>query len=229
MYSGKTTIILNLVHIMKNRDKFPKKLLEILTKPSWVKVGVGINMDMKILYDNYGLGFCNSVIDILCIAGMCQYKTPNLGNLYKVLCGSVEKSKSAVFDWSKQEIPLSKIKYAAKDAIMSRRVYFALLDSSVRKLKKLDEKTKITLKMIDMDDGGLNKEPLDEINWVSMLNEYSQRNGLTSSLSLSFVNVGTYYRCICIFGNKKTTSSVFENKKAAKKEAFRKMCEKINL
>ncbi len=159
LYSGKSCLVINLKSVCSQDKQLPKSLIKVLTKPSWVKVGLGLNGDMSLIAKNFGLGFFPSVIDVMCFTSMFRIKNPSLGSLYETYFGVVEKNGTGLYDWSKDDISEKKIVYAAKDAVMSRNLYLAMLEPTFRELKKHQVPQKIEINI----NSGVLEEILKEV------------------------------------------------------------------
>ena len=199
--SDKVCLIINLV---KLKGVLPKKLINIIKNDSWVKVGVGIELDLANISNNYNLGHCSGGIEVRNLALMAHYTKPNLEFMFSQFVGTYVKKTSSICDWS-QELSQEQLLYAAKDAIMSLEVFKYIIKPSIDNLTKIknDNDTKIK-DILTIDFQNLNtvqntiqntikntiqntiqntihndivdQHNVNTINYVGILNEYAQKH-----------------------------------------------------
>lgn len=178
--SNSVCLVINLVNLMK---PLPKKLVTMLTSDSWVKFGIGIENDLRILSLNYKLGHCSGSIELKSLALMANHPKPNLEHLYNQFIGGHVKKTDSVHDWSK-ELTDEQISYAARDAIMSyqlgMRIMKPTLDTIVKVIQVTSSnKLKINIGNDDLLPKKIEKSNDPHINYVGRLNEYAQWTKIT--------------------------------------------------
>jgi hypothetical protein len=186
--SNKLCLIINLV---KLKGIMPKKLVSIIKNDSWVKVGVGIELDLSILSDNYNLGHCSGGIEIKNLALLAHYKNPNLEALFSQFIGNYTKKTSSICDWS-QELTESQLLYAARDSIMSLQIFNHIIKPSIDNLisiknesdTKLNNILKIKFNNLNTNamNMNMNNNNINTTNYIGNLNEYAQKNKLLSPI-----------------------------------------------
>lgn len=131
-----------------NNGSIPVKLKEIIKNASWIKYGIGISNDLRILSNRYGLGQCNGGIEIENILLMSKMVYPNLDNAYeKIINKDIKKSELnkpktklySLIDWSKEKLSEDEIKYAAIDSKKSYELGIEIMKPSINKLKEINE------------------------------------------------------------------------------------------
>lgn len=129
-----------IIHLPSLGKYLPKKLINIITNTSWIKAGIGIDMDLCMLSENYNLGHCGGGLELKNLAIMSGIKTPNLEYLYNNIVGDNIKKSCSVCDWS---IPLTKkqISYASMDGLMSYKLAVAMLNPSIKYMKNIFKTT----------------------------------------------------------------------------------------
>lgn len=111
----------------------PKKLKKIFLGEKWLKTGVGIEGDLRKICQNYGLSHFHGSFELKTLAEVGNIKKPNLVNLYSLFVGRQHyKDKSqSICDWSLPLRESNKIKYAARDAIMSYQLFQYMLEPTL--------------------------------------------------------------------------------------------------
>jgi hypothetical protein len=229
--SKSVCLVINLVKMGK---PMPKKLIKLLTSESWIKLGVGIDNDMRLISSNYRLGHCSGSMELKSFALITGHPTPNLELLYNQLIGGHVKKTDSVHDWTK-ELTDEQISYAAKDAIMSYQLGISILNPSLSNIKDLINKNKSD--KLDFVIGNDNIKPtkiersLDtKINYIGKLNEYAQQLKLNSPEYASVADNTKHpikFTVICTFNDKKTDATGL-SKQEAKSIAAKLMLEQIN-
>lgn len=111
----------------------PARLIHILKSDSWLKMGVGVSLDLMYLSQSYNLGYCGGTFEIRTLAILSQFTEPNLCHLYSYFFGPAYNTRSPTkpHNWL---TPLTEdeFKYAAYDAYMSYRIGMKLLESLVQ-------------------------------------------------------------------------------------------------
>lgn len=215
------------INLVKMGLPMPKNLKDLLTKDSWIKVGVGVDLDLKYLSENYNLGHCGGTIEIKNIARLALYKNPSLDYLFNhFVGGNVKKSASGLCDWT-QELTLSQIEYAAKDAIMSIKIFQEIMKPSIdNMIQKKPETDILEINIVNMQ---LTQNITTEnINYIGKLNEYAQKNQLSQPIYQEETTEKNIFVLICKF-NDKFTKAEEASKKKAKTKAAEKMCKLLNL
>ena len=198
-----------LIELKKLGKVLPRNLIKIITCPSWIKMGVNCDQDIKILSNAYNLGHCSGSIDIdrICIAH--NLPSINLGGIYKYITGVSGKEKGmSIRDWTR-DLTYSAITYAANDAIMSYviGVYFLMGRLENIPLYNITDESVNSIKLT---------QKLKE-NYVGLLNEYCQRNNLMFP-EYHFNSICGGFECICHFIGMEFCG-IGENKKKAKRKA----------
>lgn len=163
-----------LIDISKMTLPLPKKLLNIIVSDVWIKVGVGIEQDIKLLSENYKLGHCSGVIELKNFAQLAGCMNPNLGNIYRSLVGYTNKNNSkSICDWSKS-LSASDLIYAAEDACMSLLVYKKIFNPIIESLNKEFSVGKINISLENFSYNTNVKQ--NSNNYISDLQEWCQSN-----------------------------------------------------
>jgi len=130
----------------------PKRLKKIFLGEKWLKTGVGIEGDLRKICENYRLSHFHGSFELKTLAEVGNIKKPNLVNLYSLFVGRQHyKDKSqSVCDWSLPLRESKKIKYAARDAIMSYQLFQYMLEPTLNHIhskaeSKLDVQLEINL------------------------------------------------------------------------------------
>ena len=130
----------------------PKRLKKIFLGEKWLKTGVGIEGDLRKICQNYRLSHFHGSFELKTLAEVGNIKKPNLVNLYSLFVGRQHyKDKSqSVCDWSLPLRESRKIKYAARDAIMSYQLFQYMLEPTLNHIhskseSKLDVQLEINL------------------------------------------------------------------------------------
>jgi len=230
--SKSVCLVINLVKMGK---PLPKKLIKLLTSESWIKLGVGIDNDMRLISSNYQLGHCSGSIELKTFALIAGHPTPNLELLYNQLIGGHVKKTDSVHDWTK-DLTDEQISYAAKDAIMSYQLGISILNPSVSNIKNVIDKhksDKLEFTIGNDDDfkvAKIQKSEDQKINYVGRLNEYAQQFKLTSPEYSSVADTSKHpikFIITCMFEGKKTDAMGL-SKQEAKNIAAKLMLEQIN-
>lgn len=112
------------------------QLIEIITSRNWIKTGVGVDLDVKYLSENFNLKNCFGYIDISLFASISGIKTPNLEYCYQILVDpSEKKDKLKIHNWS-QEITERDFNYCLKDSKMSYETGKVCIDTFINVFKQ---------------------------------------------------------------------------------------------
>ena len=214
-----------IINLIKFRKDIPKKLIEILTKDCWVKLGVGIERDLEILSYNFNLGHCSGAIELKNIALMANYKKSNLEFLFQTLIGPYSKENHSFTDWSK-ELNSDLINYAARDAIMSYQIGKKILEPSV---KLLETKTPVSItdSVLKINiNCEVNRDTKENVNWIGKLNEFCQKNKLFVEYTemVSSSTNSNSFNVTCSVGNISEVGTSYK-----KQEAKQAAAEKVYL
>ena len=114
----------------------PKRLKKIIIGEKWLKVGVGIEGDLRKICDNYKLSHFYGSFELKTLAEVGNIQKPNLANLYSLFVGKQHyKDKSqSICNWSLPLDNSKKIKYAARDAIMSYQLFYSMLKPTLENI-----------------------------------------------------------------------------------------------
>jgi hypothetical protein len=226
-----------LIHLPSMGKSLPNKLLNLLKNECWIKVGVGIELDLFHLSNNYKLGHCAGGIEVKNITSLANLTSNNMERLYGRLLGYPVKKSNSVCDWSK---PLTKeqTNYAVKDAIMSLQIFEKIMGPTIEYLRGLDDEKEIfDFKIVNnpsLSDVQSNKQPIalkqKQINYVGMLNEYAQSKNIP--LPVYKVNPkhvqGEPFETTCCFNGEKKIG-YGRSKGDSKQDATMKMYNHINI
>ena len=229
--SKSVCLVINLVKMGK---QLPKRLIKLLTSESWIKLGVGIDNDMRLISSNYRLGHCSGSIELKSFALIAGHPTPNLELLYNQLIGGHVKKTDSIHDWT-NDLTDEQISYAAKDAIMSYQLGTSMINPSIINIQKLVQMTMSNLLDIvigndDIKPAKIEKSLNTKVNNISKLNEYAQQMKLPSPEYTLIADNSKHpikFIATCIFNDKKT-DAIGLSKQEAKNIAARLMLEQIN-
>lgn len=204
-------LIINLTRIGKY---LPNNLIKLLVSDSWIKLGIGIDNDLKILSQNYELGHCGGAFELKNIALMATHPRPSLENLYNQFVGGYIKKSNSVHDWT-LELTDEQLNYSARDAIMSYQLGLNILKPSIEYIndKAIDDKLNLDIK---------NKiTRLDNnINYIGRLQEYAQKNKYDLPIYIEDKNIESkYFVFNCYFDDKNTIGKALNKKKARTESA----------
>lgn len=183
-----------IVHLALMKMDIPRKLKKLITSESWMKVGVGVDLDLYHISQCFNIPHCCGALDLrlIAIAGGCG--NPSLGSLYKTFVGPCNKSsnakskktrfKDALKDWS-LPLDVNSLTYAAKDAIMSYQLYCKMMYPTldfIRKNYSANDHLKLKFMNVDLDENSSDEESDDEKilkeNYVGLLQEFLVKRGL---------------------------------------------------
>ena len=222
------------INLTKMGKPLPKKLVTLLTSDSWVKFGIGIENDLRILSLNYGLGHCSGSMELKSLALMANHPNPNLEFMYNQFVGGHVKKTNSIHDWT-QDLTDEQISYAARDAIMSYQVGMTVLKPTLDNIQKVVE-TNISNKLqIKIGNNGhkedailstkIEKSNNARINYIGQLNEYLQNIKLPLPVYEFKADGSTtqkvfVVKCTC---NGHVTTATGLNKRDGKNESARLM------
>ena len=204
-----------IVYLTKIGPELPKSLIGMLISESWVKVGVGVELDLKYLSVNYRLGHCAGGIELRNFAIMSGMERSNLEHLYSVLTGHHVKKQKSIHDWTK-ELTREQLEYCAKDAIMSREIFEKMFEPTLKFLsgKNYQDGFKLDFQNLELES--------PEINYIGRLNEKAQEKKLEAPQYIDQDKIGAEFQVRCVFMEKETVGNG-RSKKDAKQEASRLM------
>jgi hypothetical protein len=227
------SIIIDLCSLGPN---LPDTLIDIFKNDAWIKCGVGTGQDLTHLSQNYGLGQCNGGFDVKNYVQMAGCQTPNLATTYSKLYNKqFEKDKRiSMVDWS-DPLTVEQIKYAANDAYVSYLIgtwivtrMVGLLNPVVRDCNngegEVKEPAEDKPKMLVLKNSVSN-----EVNYVGLLQEWTQKNKLSMPTYLETTNDASHkqkFSCVCILNSFKRTGEG-NSKKEAKQNAAKQVYENI--
>lgn len=224
MASPTICFVINLVNMGL---PFPNKLSKILVSDGWIKFGVGIDNDLRILSQNYNLGYCGGVVDLKSLALISRHSNPNLECLYNQFLGEgIKKSNksSGKTDWGTGELTNEQIEYAAKDAIMSYKLGLKMMEPLLQKASSIEINVENTVNISELH---FKPAVVENINYVGRLNEMAQQL-YVSTPDYSFVTKKEYpvrFQATCHFQNNSVTSTWKNSKQEAKIESAKLMLE----
>lgn len=237
MASPTICFVINLVNMGL---PFPNKLSKILVSDGWLKFGVGIDNDLRILSQNYNLGYCGGVIDLKSLALVSKHSNPNLECLYNQFLGEgIKKSNksSGRTDWGAGELTNEQIEYAAKDAIMSYKLGLKMMEPLLQKSSSIEinvENVVNTSPIISELCSKSNEiftilKPavFESVNYVGRLNEIAQQLYVPTP-DYSFITKKEHpiqFQATCHFQNNSVTSTWKNSKQEAKTESAKLMLE----
>jgi len=232
--TGDLCLVINLV---KMRKDIPNSLFKLIQSDSWIKVGVGIESDLRDLSDNFLLGFCGGGIEIKNLALLALIKKPNLESLYTKFVALHTKPKTSICNWS-VELSKSQLEYAATDAIMSFKLFKAIIQPSVDNMIVINSQSEQNDIKIDFVNfvgpnnvmnkiNKINEGDDNFVNYVGILNERAQKMhigppkyNLVNSIRCSDNSIIFTYSCSF---NGKTTTGEGNNKKSSKNNSAKNM------
>lgn len=205
-----------IIFIMTKIKRLHPFIKEILQSENWIKTGVGLNLDMVYMKQNYSLGDCFGIIDVKTIAMATGITKPSLKNIYENITGEIlDKETGAHVDWSK-DLTMDSIKYAASDAFASYHVGIPVVQSMV---KYAPVKLTIPEQHIVI--------PVQNNNYIGMLQEYAQQRAMVLP-TYTINSKGASFSCTCTFDDS-TTSGDGSSKQTAKSSAAKNMLEFLDL
>lgn len=227
--SKSVCLIINLVKMGKY---LPKKLIKLLTSESWIKLGIGIDNDLRLISSNYELGHCSGSIELKTFALIAEHPKPNLELLYNQIIGGNVKKTDNMHDWTK-DLTNEQISYAAKDAMMSYQLGISILNPSILMIKELTNNKHDKLNFVignnDNQPIKIEKSESIQINYIGRLNEYCQQSKIKSPDYISESDNSKHpikFIVTCNFLDKKTIGNGL-NKQDAKNLAAKLMLEQL--
>lgn len=199
----------------------PSTLGDILTSNNWIKMGVGIDLDIKYLSDNFDLGQCSGHMDIKNLAIISGSKFPSLEKVNDAMGFThLDKTLDSMRDWSKP-LTVNQLKYAANDAFASYKIGKKMLHELKRGIGMYFSENicDITPARNIISINSFPKIP----NYVGMLQEHSQKNKLDLpkyeelEVSVDKDNIHTFV-CQCTYNGAIGIGSG-KNKPSAKQNA----------
>lgn len=216
--SKSTCLVINVCEFGKF---LPNELINIITSEKWIKTGIGINLDMAYLTNNFNLKITNGNIDIATFASIMKIKTPNMNHLLEAfnLTDKINKKskKDSINDWS-TNITLEMIQYAANDAFASYYLGSKIIDAMTNNVL-------IDPKYINNDKPQLIIANNCDENYIALLQEYAQKQNIKLP-EYSFFDNKNGFKCTCTFIDV-SMSAENNNKKTAKKQAAKYVYEHI--
>lgn len=227
-----------LIHLPSMGKQLPSNLTKLLRNECWIKVGVGIELDLFHLSNNYRLGHCAGGIEIKNIASLANLTGNNMERLYGRLLNYPVKKSNSVCDWS-QPLTSEQIDYAVKDAIMSHQIFEKIMDPTIQYLKGLnDEKDIFNFKianspslasnLISSSKSDLTTTKQKQVNYIGMLNEHAQlRKMPLPEYKVDPKHIqGEPFKTTCCFNGKQTVGKG-RSKGDSKQDAAKKMYEYV--
>jgi len=194
--TDKICLIINLCKI----KRLPNKLIMLLTNDCWIKVGIGIELDLKYISDNYNLGHCGGGIELKNFANLANYKHSSLSFLVQKLTNYHVKKDKSVCNWSKNILDFNELKYAAKDAYFSYLLFIKIVTPTIEYLKNVEDGG---LKLNFVNYNPIKKNINSEHNYVGLLNEIAQIDGIDLPEYRTICNNSGQFKTECIFMNMK--------------------------
>jgi hypothetical protein len=249
--TDKICLVLNMIGL----KDLPEDIINLLENESWIKVGVGINNDLRLLSQNFRI-YAIGGIDILNIAYLAGHPSPSLQNLInEYVDPTFTKTQSSVIDWTHDGFHIEEQMYCAKDAIYSLKVFNVIINPTLTLIKNtiqskiinaqepsLSLKLSQGIKLQDSEEQSLSpvstinieqvssQTILDCKNFVSILNEYAQKNRKSSpiyeEIEIVFADKTKYFQTHCFFDSIETIGQGIK-KQNSKKEAAKRMVMKI--
>jgi hypothetical protein len=217
--TDKICLVINLTKLKKT---IPKQLFKLISNESWIKMGVGIENDLKILSSNYNLGHCAGGIELKNLGILGQLESPNLANMYNLFHNSNVEKIDSMCDWSKDKLLAKELDYAAEDARMSYMLGKKMLMPVFKGISEVsDSEVKVKINTI---------VPEIQSNYIGKLQEYAQQNRLLipeySCTALTMHNIPAF-KFVCKF-NGKQTDCIDNSKKKAKQLVSKLMMDQLN-
>lgn len=208
----------------------PKKLIKILKSPAWIKAGVDVENDLKILSRNFEIGHCSGGWDIKYLAQYFGVKTPSLKYLSKEILGRRISKSSSLDDWSRRPLTGSMIKYAITDSKMSYLLGKYCMDSVSSMFLSIIQKQEINVRSSNLLLKNLISVGKPHItvkknqynfqkNYIGALNEHSQKNLMPVPVYTYKVIGEQRFKCFCDYLGKKISAKAGSKKKARRKVA----------
>ena len=209
-----------LINLVKLKNDLHKQIYNIISSPSWVKVGVGIDTDLTILSDNYNLGHCSGGLDLKNLGIMAGIRTPSLEHMYSSVTGEHVKKTCGLCDWS-EELTHEQVSYALKDAVMSYKLGMDMLKPSIDALSIVPNRNPTSSMKINI----LNKQSknIHNKNYIGMLQEIAQGCGHVLPV-YTWQEHNPGFKSVCAFRGASTTGTG-ASKKSAKQRAAKVMLE----
>lgn len=150
------------IDVTKFNKVLPNGMVEILTSGNWIKTGVGIDLDMHYIQDNFNLNQCNGHIDMRTHAILSGVNNPSL----EFLSGVSKPDGIGKRDWS-NHITTQNLKYAGSDGFCSYNIgkQFLKVSSNAFSNKK-------TILHTDLITGNISVKSDTVTNYVGLLQEY---------------------------------------------------------
>lgn len=205
MSTQTVTIILKVFDIVY----LPSKLVEIFQSPSWIKTGIGINLDCKYIRENFGISHIEGVMDITTFEHMMGNSAPNMEALIHIATGRTHRKVNKIIDWT---INMSgnfidrQLEYLICDGYYSYalgRKFIPCYHDDCSPLP--DYETEV----IDINE-----------NYIGRLEEFCSKHLLIFESNIT--NCTDSFTCIVRVKDKVFTSSPHTNKKFAKQESYKK-------
>lgn len=205
------------IDLTKLGPALPTQLIDIIKSSNWIKTGVGIDLDITYLSDNFNLGQCNGCFDIKTFANLSGCETPNLEFLNNVLgFATLDKSLNSINDWSKP-LTINQLKYASNDAISSYNIGSLMVNSLKKSFNNnLNQKSFFNSNVSNVTQT-ISISENTEINYVGKLQELAQKENILFPTYVESI-VNTKFKCECNFKNK-ISDGYGTNKKMAKNES----------
>jgi len=205
------------IDIKKFGKILDQRLKNILESEQWIKVGVGLNSDIRYLVDNYKLGQCMSVYDL---GVLSRAKSEDSLSSLDFLCkkydlGKKTNANSIYFDWGKDNIDPKMTIYGLQDAILSEKLgRKIILDEDVV------NDNDFSIQFMDGRETEIVQN--EEKNPISFINEFAQINVCKPPKYTWEELDNKMFICTCTFEKNKTYGTS-KSKKEAKTMAATEM------
>lgn len=160
------------IDITKFNKVLPNGLIEVLTSGNWIKTGVGIDLDMHYIQDNFELGICNGHIDMRTHAILSGVNNPSL----EFLSGVSKLEGTGKRDWS-TPMTTNNLKYAGSDGYSSYNIGKQFLKVSVNAFSN-----KKTISHADVMNGNITVNTNNITNYVGLLQEYLMKKSISRTV-----------------------------------------------
>lgn len=220
------------INLVKLGLPLPKKLEKLIVNNCWIKVGVGVEGDLKYLSDAFNLGHCGGGIEIQNLGLLALAKNNSLANMYNVIVGSNIKKDSSICNWA-GELGDNELLYAARDAVISHQLFDHIMRPVIDNIKNINNKIQDRLEIKFMNHTIEDIRPITlnngKHNYIGLLNEYSMKKCISKPLykTITLNTQPVTFKVECTFDGVKEYC-IDKNKKNAKHQVAKKVYTKIN-
>jgi len=223
-------LVINIVNL---GNPLPKKIKHMISNESWIKVGVGVENDLKYLSDAFNLGHCGGGIEIKNLGLLALAQNNSLTNMYNTIVGSNIKKDSSICNWT-QRLSDDELLYAARDAVISYQLFDSIMRPAIDNISNINTKIRdrLEIKFINYTENTI--KPVvsanGQQNYIGLLNEYAMKNGIKKpTYNVTTMNTKPVsFKVTCSFSNTETVG-IDKNKKKAKHIAAQNMSQNINI